>query len=341
MSNTDPLKKIPSINQPKVLEPKEQYFQYGEMYEKGISVAVDIRKAIEWYTKAAVLNHIDAQYILGQIYESEFDFTSSFFWIKQAAQNHHKHAEVLLARCYLLGFGVNRSKEKSIAILTECGERGNAYAKFHLARYYLSGKYQKKDIKRAREILGSVVNVCNDKSYLLLLCDFEDALQTKNMPAIPSIIPKFETFTNCGSLISREAMGMLALIYEKGYGVAANFKTAFDWYQKASNISNGSILDFGYYCEQGLGCPKDLAKAAVIYKSDVDEKSELPAACRLVIYYALKKIVPESKEYATKLFNIIVSAAKHQNEDARIALAFCYIKGWGCKKRIIRKLIKY
>jgi TPR repeat protein len=61
------------------------------MYEKGIGVLTDDKKAIKWYLKAAKQGVSDAQYNLGLMYDNGEgvlkDLSKAKYWIKKAYEN--------------------------------------------------------------------------------------------------------------------------------------------------------------------------------------------------------------------------------------------------------------
>ncbi|MDH5377946.1 MAG: caspase family protein, partial [Gammaproteobacteria bacterium] len=57
-------------------------------------------------------------------------------------------------------------------------------------------------------------------------------------------------------------------IYEKGYGIQPDYKTAAQWYEKAAMQGDARAkLNLGYLYERGLGVDKDVAKALMLYRS--------------------------------------------------------------------------
>jgi|GEM_PF-3094115 TPR repeat protein len=61
----------------------------GVMYEKGVGVTKNYKKAIEWYKKAAEQEFAEAQYNLGVIYQEGRqgiikDYTKAINWYKKA-----------------------------------------------------------------------------------------------------------------------------------------------------------------------------------------------------------------------------------------------------------------
>ncbi len=78
--------------------------QMGLFYMNGIGVDRDEDKAVEWLKKAAVQNHVQAQYNLG-IYYAKFSDTEAVRlavkWLKEAVKHDYADAQFNLAQLYL------------------------------------------------------------------------------------------------------------------------------------------------------------------------------------------------------------------------------------------------
>ena len=77
-------------------------YMLGYMYENGLCVKQDYKKAFEWYRKAAEQGRTEAQYALGHMYEEGFgveqDYKKAFAWYKNAANNGFPEAKEALER---------------------------------------------------------------------------------------------------------------------------------------------------------------------------------------------------------------------------------------------------
>ena len=79
----------------------------GLIYEQGSIVRQNYKKAIEWYTKAALQNNADAQFSLGNLYffgnGVSQDLEKAFDWYKKAANAGSMEAQYSLGLIYANG----------------------------------------------------------------------------------------------------------------------------------------------------------------------------------------------------------------------------------------------
>lgn len=68
-------------------------FELGVLYLEGTRVRKDRSLALEWFTRAAQMGQVDAQYFLGLAYR-ESDFDESESWLRKAAAGGHKEAAI-------------------------------------------------------------------------------------------------------------------------------------------------------------------------------------------------------------------------------------------------------
>ena len=70
--------------------------QLGRMYDMGEGVVENEKKAVEWYREAAEQGHADGQYWLGLRYSLELDYFEAAEWYQKAAAQGHKDAKKAL-----------------------------------------------------------------------------------------------------------------------------------------------------------------------------------------------------------------------------------------------------
>lgn len=90
-------------------DPEAQY-QLGQMYESGIEVIKSLPAAIGLYERAAQQGHLASMEKLGSLYYKGIgvgrDYKKAFGWFKQAAEGGNKESQYYLGRMYSLGHGV-------------------------------------------------------------------------------------------------------------------------------------------------------------------------------------------------------------------------------------------
>ncbi len=106
----------------------ESQYDLGKMYTEGVGVDTDMKKAIDWYEKAAVQGYEKAQYKLGLIYYSDGngkkDQPRAFKLFKEAAEKDYPAAQFYLGKMYASGQGVKRDYEKAMEWFSKAADGG-------------------------------------------------------------------------------------------------------------------------------------------------------------------------------------------------------------------------
>ncbi len=134
------------------LEHPDAEYLLGQMYELGRGVKKDTEQAIALFTSAANQGYAAAQAKLGQIHmEGEKDYASAMNWFKKAADQGYALAYSAIGDLYANGYGVDQDKAKALGYYKEAANAGDAEACLHLGQMYEQGKDIKAD--RAEAIL--------------------------------------------------------------------------------------------------------------------------------------------------------------------------------------------
>lgn len=88
------------------------------LYENGMGVMKNIEKAIDWYTKAAERGLIEAQYLLGDLYDTYYYIDENYQqksakWTEKAAEKGHVKAQYKLSYVYNYGKGVDKDHKQA------------------------------------------------------------------------------------------------------------------------------------------------------------------------------------------------------------------------------------
>lgn len=98
-------------------------------YQKGLLDKVDVNKAIYWFKAAAANNNAFSQYQLGLYYYHSKNYKEAFYWFDLASELHNKEAMLYLSMMFDKGLGVDKNREKSIALLKAAAAQGSEKAK--------------------------------------------------------------------------------------------------------------------------------------------------------------------------------------------------------------------
>ena len=226
----------------------------------------------------------------------------SFEATKAAADRGDPKAQYELARCYAHGVGVTQNYTQAVALLLKSAQQGYAYAQTELAACYAKGLGVQTDIAEAADWyrkaalqgdalaefgLGNLYfhgrGVAEDKAEALKwwrqaaeqnVAVAQDALgqyyfQTASQG--PAFASKYIAAVNWLNRAAEQgyvgSMNNLAYLYENGYGVAQDLKTACRWYREAAekNVAKAQS-NLGLMYQEGSVVPRDFVEAYKWFK---------------------------------------------------------------------------
>ena len=110
----------------------EALFLMGTAYAEALGVNVNLKKAAEFYMRAAEMNHTLAMHNLGNIFSDgigvEKDLFQASHWWRRAAENGDTIPMLRLAELYLSGEGVMRDVTRACYWIKQSSQRGNSDA---------------------------------------------------------------------------------------------------------------------------------------------------------------------------------------------------------------------
>ena len=220
-------------------------YQIAYCYERGKGVDKNWEEAIVWYTKSASQEHVESQFALGNhFFNGEIvsqNYAKATYWFRLAAEQQHTMSLYKLGLCSYLGLGFVKSyhyAEKWFHLAVEGWEAYKEYAppELRLAYYYLG------------------------------LCCLND--KTSALP------PYFAVyyFQKAGNL--NEALYYLGICHKNGWGVPNDYKQAFLFFKKASNIygefTHKADYEVGMCYYKGKGVNQDYKEAVRWFKKAYD-----------------------------------------------------------------------
>ena len=106
------------------------------LYENGVGIYRDGRKAVYWYTKASQQGHVEAQYRLGTVYRFGYgekvvqtDFKKAVYWITKASEQGHIEAQYNLGHIYEYGDEAPQDYIQAYFWYTKAAEKSHYFAK--------------------------------------------------------------------------------------------------------------------------------------------------------------------------------------------------------------------
>lgn len=206
------------------------------LYDNGVGVQKNSKKALQYTKRAAELNDQQAQYEYALAFEKANDYKNAVKWHKKAAKPGHLDAEFQLGYIYQEGLGeIERNPYKARKYYEPLAASGNAAALNNLANLYNDGRGVRQDYKKALDL------------YL--------KSAKKGNPL---------------------AMFHAGIIYYKGHQNSRNNEMeAAEWIEKSAKAGHlPAIIKMGHFSRKGIGVEPDNIKAMEWYKKAAQAGSE-------------------------------------------------------------------
>lgn len=128
----------------------EALYQLARHYDYGWGVKPNSYVAANFYERAAVQGHVDAQHSLGLLYDCVLHLPQkSVKWFRMAAEQGHVSSQHFLGKAYEEGVGCLRDYRLAVKWYQKAAEQGNGLAMHSLASLYERGLGVKRDLAKA------------------------------------------------------------------------------------------------------------------------------------------------------------------------------------------------
>lgn len=311
-------------------EPEAAY-QLGKMYEKGLVGGVDktqgLAKAAELYEEAGRNGHSEALTDLGYIFEKglgvEASEVQAVECYKQAVALNNPRAMSNLGVYYLnKGPSDHTHQTRALELFKQGASLGSPLAQTNLGILYMKGLGVKQDYLAAQSLFEEAA-LKNDADALFYTTYF----RIKDMQVHSSEDGYHEAAENLRRVLlmnpaHHDALYYLGYLYENGFGVQQDPKTALHFYTRAIDASEGKDGKSVYKTATLLfsgAVPgfQNKPKAIALYHKAAD-LGDCDAAFVLGVLYEEGKEVEYNRTVAQKYYNV---AAKQGNTDAQFNLA--------------------
>ena len=232
------------------MEHPQACFMLGRIYDEGLGVDVNHIEGLKWFEKAANNGDADAQNIVGNIYLNadyvEHDPKKALSYYQKAATQGHLDGMMNLGYCYQEGIGTDMDFFAAEKWIRKAAEGGLQDA----INILKTNPHYNKDIKAKKKTLTE------DEAKALY-----DAVDTNSDP---SKIKELQKFAEAGDVW---AMFYYARLYTMSNSVKRNFELAVDYYTKAANAGNPKAMyNLGVCYENGNGVSQDYTEAVKWYR---------------------------------------------------------------------------
>lgn len=255
--------------------------------------------AFQWYKRSAIHGDTKGKANLGRCYFKgegvHVNYKKAFHWLSQSDD---PESQFLLAQCYSKGWGVTKNLDEALTLYMKAAEAGLVEAYLALGELY---RFEIKDLNKAVEwcekdilkdsksalfnlgcIYNEVKNLEKSYQYFQKAADLGCSISLLNMGVLllnkgvpQSNIEAAQYFKMAAEKGVVKAQYLLGNCYYDGIGVAEDYKSAYEWYEKAAKSKHGDALNkIGLFYEHGIGDRrKDGYQAYRYYKDSADKEN--------------------------------------------------------------------
>lgn len=286
----------------------EAQYTLGLMYKRGEGVRTDLRKAVEWFTKAGDKGNAGALFEVGSMHITgengiKKDLNMAKEKLMLAAEKGNADAQLLLAAMYKSGVGVTQDEKESLKLysnaigtLNKFAEQKDADAQRKLALIYSEGRGVIQDKNKAKEL---------------------------RLKAI-------ENYTIAAEKGSVYAQNQLGHIFSNGKIAEKDYGSAIKWYTKAAeqgHVISQFILGSIYF--SGEYNAKDLTKAKEWFLKASDQgDAEAQFLLASLLYDSGRGKIGDKQE----AINLLTKASENGQSDAQYLLGNMYYEGKNVKE---------
>lgn len=315
------------------------YYHLAECYFYGLGVKRDLDKAFENYRLAAYNDNIYDK----QAFNKMYDLLLQDYWnykidddliydITDDAENEYQMAQLMLAKCYYNGYGIDVDYAEALSWREKVAEAGNAQAQFLVAQQYFSGIGTLIDIEKAKHwytLSAENGNVEAQFELAKLLENGKDVIK-KNLAGA------FYWYKKAAEADDIYAILKVGQMYDAGIGIGKNIEKALYWYEKAA--AKNSIDAIYYLANISLYIHRDIQKCIAGYekilKLTQNKKMKGLVLTKLGIFYSQGIGV---KKDSYKAMHYYRDAVANDSAEAAYLLGNIYLqqKDYGAAKRAV------
>ncbi|MHB9148241.1 MAG: tetratricopeptide repeat protein [Candidatus Amoebophilus sp.] len=261
---------------------KDAQYKLGVAYLYGQGVGKDVKRAANWFIQAAENGHVEAAYLLAELYEQALpgirkDIAKAFVWYQVASEKGCAKAFNKLGDFYVRGIPglVQQDYTEAWKAYVQAAEQGYPTAQRNIGFLYENGLGVQQDYQQAfnwyqaSAVVGQEgalgkAHMARHYYHGLGLAEQE---KLQHVQAAKQLLqPVVSDIKKAAQANVVEAQYLLGWMYEHGQGVIKNPKEAFKWYKEAGlafHVVAQYALGDLYYHGQGIG--QDAQQAAEWY----------------------------------------------------------------------------
>ena len=299
----------------------QKSLKLSELYDKGLGVPQDQKKAFEMLVKLHKEGNLEATYRLGSKHLSINNISQAFTLLKDAADGGHLASIKKLAALYI---DYKQDTLEGFILLKKAAERGDTESMFYLGTLYTVDP-KLKDEKEAFKWTSTAAQ----KGWLPAVRQL-GVLYRSGFGVDKNIELALQNLESAANQGDQSANEILADMYRNGeVDGRKDFEKSRVYMMKAAlSGSKKAMLMTAEIYLKGEGVAKDIDKALNLLVQ-ASEKGLVEADLLLGDIYTLGKDVTADFE---KAFHYYKKAAEAGNKYGMFKLALAYLSGKGCKK---------
>jgi len=229
-------------------------------------------EALTWFTRAADTGDAAARHNIGDMYLNgrgvSQDYEKAFYWLKAAAEQNLPIAQNKLGRLYETGQGTEENHEEAANWYRKAAENGLKAAQGNLGALYLSGKGVQQNYREAIIWLSKAAEQGDVGSYMILGAIYWSNGDPKNTQIPRNDQEAIKWFQKAADQGSSPAMHHVGSIYEDGgVGVIRDTNKAKTWYELAAQKGNAPAMNqLGWFYEHGIATEPNIKEALSWYR---------------------------------------------------------------------------
>lgn len=208
----------------------------GKLYIEGKGTQQNIQEGLRWYEKSIAQNNPMALYDMGMcyLYGNEgigvaMDQRKAFDYFTKVSNQNYAEATCQIGVCYLYGYGVSQDFKKAEMYLNQSIREGSVDGKIWMAKCCLWGSFGKADLTKAYNLLCETSEDGDSQFYLAWYYMHGINGVSKNQNQA------FAYYKRSAEAGYMSSMNQLGVCYEKGYGCKSDLQEAYNCYEKAAN----------------------------------------------------------------------------------------------------------
>lgn len=291
----------------------EGYVLYGRMLLKGDGVEKNVKKAAEYFKKAAKYDKKGMYQYLKLMMDKEveevpLDQDEAVYYSRRGAEKGEGHCMYYYGLFLFNGDGIEQNREEAIEWIRKARDRYIVEADYLLYRLIRFG-------------------VVNAEKSDLAYYDPDDDTEINQDELNREVMN--DCLASSALCEIKQSYYQYAFNNKRGIGRSVDYERALEYYKKgAENGDSRCMVRYGLMCELGKGMDKDYETATKYYKmaSDLEDwDGSYNYATMLNDGLGIEK----NQEEATKYFEY---ASKHKRNDAMFRYGYALNDGIGVKK---------